>query len=516
MALFELQFRKSAALGAIKSEINRRRLPFPEFPAPYVIVNPSLRGASLQRIECLECTMDPSAGDGQVIVQAQVVFHHNTLPEVQAAGSLQTPETHQFPATVPLQLSVVSVPAPARPGQVPMPDQVALQWSLPLGFLSENIPIRIPAGNLPGSDVLVVGAIEADDNVVALRLGTNQGDPVNAPIQDRLGEADWVFAVPGQPFADFLAASLSEVLHEKLPSGAVLDGGVSGAWVPPFGDPYPSAIASATINVHDQCVFGIVVPVSLSLKMTLQASGDTLVQTLVLNWETHSLLCDLAAGAIFLPFAPLIISVVSATVIDALISSAVSGVILGTDFEPGHDFEEIGRTDSSITYQRTSFLDTPSPRLLLTDSGVDKDGLSLRGKLTMQAPPRGLEGWVDLPESRLGMDCQRRSVDVVFDPLRSPSGTRGSRVEHRNCSPAARGSSPRRVAGETWEEQQLVGPFADVCRPTGWPPACGDVYFSVAAHRLRPALGRLGRDPGRAPAANSRGHRANDQPMHAR
>ena len=85
MAIIELQFRKSAALAGIKDEINRRRLPFPRFPPLFVIAYPGLQQALLQRIECLECTMDPSGGDGQVTVQAQLVFHHNTLDDANGA-----------------------------------------------------------------------------------------------------------------------------------------------------------------------------------------------------------------------------------------------------------------------------------------------------------------------------------------------------------------------------------------------------------------------------------------------
>ena len=258
----------------------------------------------------------------------------------------------------------------------------------------------------------MAGAVEASDNVVALRLGTRQGNPVNGPVQDHLGGADWSFAIPGQLFADALAASLSTVLHDKLPGGVVLDRDASGAWYPSLGPfrpgPFPGAVASATVHVQHKCIFGIVIPVDLSLSMTLQPSGQSLVQTVALGWEADSLLCNLVGGGLFFPILPLII--------DALASSAISDKILGAGLGPGHGFQEVGRDDSSITYQQTTFLDTPSPRLVLTHSEVNQDGLRIGGTTATRPPPLGLKGEATWPSSGLHVDCTKRSVSVKFYP----------------------------------------------------------------------------------------------------
>src|SRR4051812_14626520 len=108
MAVVELQFRKQAFLDFFTAELNRQRLPFPTVESGLILAfNPQLKGRPLQRIECVGCTMDPTSGDGQATIQAQVVLHYNNgLPEVKAAGSLKAPVTQQWHSTVPVTLSV--------------------------------------------------------------------------------------------------------------------------------------------------------------------------------------------------------------------------------------------------------------------------------------------------------------------------------------------------------------------------------------------------------------------------
>lgn len=412
MAVIEVQIRKTTALAGIKDDINGRRLPFPTFPPLFVAAYPSLTGASLQRIECLDCTMDASDGDGQVTVHAPLVFHHNRLPEAKAAGSLQAPVTHEHRSTLALELSVV-VPVPATPGQPPSPDKPALRWSAPFGLFGGSTPIGIPAGTLPGAELSpAVGAVEANDNVVALRIGTDPHDPVNGPIHDHVGEDDWSLGIPGRLLADVLAAGLHEVLHVKLPAGIVVDRDASGEWYPAMGmfgmGPFPGAIASATLHVQHECVFGIVIPVDLSLSLLLEPSGPTMVQTVQLFWRTDSALCDLVGGSLFFPILPLII--------DALIGNAVSAEILGAGLGPGHGFTEIDRGDSSVTYRRTAPVAPPVPRGVVTRSEVGPEGLRVWGVTTKQPPPLGLTGEVTPPTSGLDVDCGRRSVSVKFSP----------------------------------------------------------------------------------------------------
>jgi hypothetical protein len=467
MVAIEMQIRKQVFLGALKDEINRQRLPIPTFPPLLVVVYPSLGDASLQRIECVECTLDPSDGDGQVTVQARLVFHHSRLPEVKAAGSLQIPVMREHRQTLLVELSVLFVAHSAPPGQSQMPSRPTLRWSDSIGLLAGSAPIDVP-GSTPGSGAeVVVGAIEANDSVVALRLGTSAADPVKGPIQDRLMRDDWSFAVPGQIFADALAASLHEVLHKKLPEGIVLSQDASGEWYPPVGIPgsgsFPGAIASATLHVQHKCIFGIVIPVDLFLSMTLQASGHSLVQTVTLSWKSRSTLCDLVGGALFFPILPLII--------DELVSSAISHKILGGALGSPQGFKEVSRDDSSITYQQKTFLESPIPRGVMTQSQVNQDGLWIGGTMERLTPPLGLQGEVTEPRSGLTVDCHHRSVSVNSFP---PEVTlRDIRIS---------GGAPRLFTGRVWFEP-----------PNAWEVVTGpsNTWLDLSLTFADPPQGRL-------------------------
>jgi hypothetical protein len=91
----------------------------------------------------------------------------------------------------------------------------------------------------------VVGAIEADDTTIAVRLGTALGDPVTAKIQDHLADKDSSVTVPGQLLADALAASLATVLADGLPGDVTVDEGAVGQWWPLTHRPHRWGDASA-------------------------------------------------------------------------------------------------------------------------------------------------------------------------------------------------------------------------------------------------------------------------------
>jgi hypothetical protein len=463
VTVFELQVRKSAAVAAIRDEINHRRLPFPTFPELFVLANPSLQGASLQRIECVGCSIEPSSGEGPIVVETQLVFHHNTLPEARAAGSLQPPIPHQFPSAVSIEVSVTSVQSPAQPGQPPPPAQTALQWSLPFGFLPGNTPLTLSAGGLPDSGVVAAGGIEASEEIVSLRLGTVPGDPVRGHVEDKLGAEEWSFSVPGSVFADAAVASLAAALHDSLPGNVVVSRAPSGSWYPGGLNYFPGAVASATVHVQHECVFGIVIPIDLTLRMLLQPNGHSLDLTVSLSWKVDSALCDFVAGGLLFPILPLII--------DKVIGDAVSKKLLDAGIGPGHGFKEVDHNDTSITFKGSMFLPTPSSRLALTKSEVNVDGLRIAGTTRLQPPPLGLQGEVTLPHSGLDVDCSHRSVHVKFF---------GPQVALRDIGIA--GGVPRLFPGRVW-----------FIPPGAWKvtPGSSNTWLDLALELADPPEGRL-------------------------
>jgi hypothetical protein len=146
MSVIEVQFRKQAFLDFFKAEINQRRLPFPTLDS-LAFALPQLKGHLLERIECLNCSADATAGDGQVTVEVQLAIHyHTSLTTIRAAGSLNPPVTEQVPITVPIVLSVQLQPVPQ------------LQWVAQFGFFPPGIvPLSLPEG----IDIKSAGVMQA-------------------------------------------------------------------------------------------------------------------------------------------------------------------------------------------------------------------------------------------------------------------------------------------------------------------------------------------------------------------
>lgn len=385
MAVVELQMKRQAFLDFFQIEINRQRL-----PSRTLDNFPGLAGKLLQRIECTGARVDPSGGAGRVTVQADMTFHHNTLAAVRAAGSLSTPVTERLSQTIPISLAVVFDAA-----GVP-----AVRWSLFNGVIpGTDIPIR-----LPGDFTALSGAVEANAEVVAIRLGTRADDPVAGPIIDRTGTGDWVQLVSGQVIADVLLRNFREAIESELSDTLVLDIPPSAAWFPALGNQDPFVGVSATVVAVDECIFEDV-PVDLQLIGTLQPSGPSLVTTVELSWDPHSTLCELVGGILFTPIA--------SVVINGIAEDKAAEKILGT-VQPFEGFDEISRDDESITFQRHGLLETPAQRFVLDRSEVTDDGLVIGGSLMLQSASRSLQGEATSPSSRLKTDCNRRTVLVEF------------------------------------------------------------------------------------------------------
>jgi hypothetical protein len=399
MAIVEFQFSKQVFLDYFKAEINRRRLPFPTLDVPLL---PQLKGHLLEQIECLNCTAEATAGDGQITVQVELAIHyHTSFATIQAAGSLKRAVTEQQLITVPVMISVKLVP---QPGQAPKPQ---LQWLAAFGLLPPGIvPLDLPDGlNVQSA------AVEASEDVIAIRLGTKPDDPVNAPITSRLGNSDWSQLISGQLITDQITASLSTTLASALSGDLEMSKSPSGSWLPDgipiLGWNAPGVLASAEVTAVDQCLFDIDISVSLSLIAQFEVSGHTLLTTLTLNWDADSTLCDVVGTLLLTPIGGIAIHVIA--------EDKASDAILGKAGTPER-FHKIGDTDHSITYQSSSFLSGPSLSFVLTHSEVNREGLLVTGVVQNRPLPLGLQGSVSAPTSGLHIDCNKKSVTVESRP----------------------------------------------------------------------------------------------------
>jgi hypothetical protein len=399
MAIVEFQFRKQAFLDYFKAEINRQRLPFPTLDVPFL---PKLKGHLLEQIECLNCTAEATAGDGQITINAELAIHyHTSFATIQAAGSLKRAVTEQQLIAVPV---VISVKLIAQPGQAPEPQ---LQWLAASGLLPPGIvPLGLPAGlNVQSA------AVEASEDVIAIRLGTQPDDPVNAPITSRLGNSDWSQLISGQLIANQITANLSTTLASSLSDKLEMSKSPSGDWlpngIPIIGWNAPGVLASAEVTAVDQCLFDIDISVSLSLIAQFEVSGHTLLTTLTLNWDADSTLCDVVGTLLLTPIGGIAIHVIA--------EDKASDAILGKAGTPER-FHKIGDTDHSITYQSSSFISGPSSSFMLTHSEVNGEGLLITGVVQNRPLPRGLQGSVSVPASELDRDCGKKRVTVKFLP----------------------------------------------------------------------------------------------------
>jgi hypothetical protein len=418
VAVVELQVRTPAFSALFASIVNRMRLPVPTID---FFAWPELQGKPLQSIECRGVTVEPTDGAGQATVQADLVVHFNdSYPEVRAAGSLAEPADHEFRRTIAFTLAVVFVPPPGGG-----PARPQLQWSVPFGVLP---PGTIPV-SLPGGLDVRVGAVESDGGILAIRLGTAPGDPVTAPIVDRLGGRDWAQVVPGELFADGLRDSLAGVLTGgALPDDVVVDKAAAGAWVPAGLPGAPMAIASAGVTARDACLFDIDVDVDLFMAMTLQPAGSQLTTTVRFSWDADATWCQIVGGLLFTPIASAVIGVVAEDQLADAITGAAGAV---------PNLTEIGSGDDSITFRGTAPLATPSAAFRLEESVVEPVGLVVRGRVVVQRPRLGLTGEVDVPVSQLDLNCKRGSVTVGWHP---------AQVWLRDIG-AAGGSAPTLFAG---------------------------------------------------------------------
>ena len=197
MAIIELQIRTDRFCELVKGEINSQPLDRPTTDEPAEIA-----GKPLERIECTSCTFLEMTDD-VLVLDAKLAFHyHDSLAEVKNAGSLTpaTPSTLELRFRIHFSMVIVTTPAPR-----PVLSYDLLAYGIK-SVKKDRFAIGLPA-DVPVSDA----RIRADDNVVAIRIATDPGDDVTAPVVDRLGGQEWMQHIPGALIADTIRGVLNQL-----------------------------------------------------------------------------------------------------------------------------------------------------------------------------------------------------------------------------------------------------------------------------------------------------------------
>ena len=204
MSIIEVQIRTNRFCELVRGEINSLPLDKPTHDELADIA-----GKPLERIECTGCTLNEDmTGEGVVVLDATLTFaYHNNLASVRAAGSLvpATPAKKDYPFRLRFWMNIET-----KPVTRPVLNYELLAFGL-VSAKKEAFPMSVP------SDPPVIAArIVADANVVAIRLATSAGDPVDAPPVDRTGGREWMELVPGDLIADMIRRILDRTLDAAV------------------------------------------------------------------------------------------------------------------------------------------------------------------------------------------------------------------------------------------------------------------------------------------------------------
>jgi hypothetical protein len=206
-------------------------------------------------------------------------------------------------------------------------------------------------------------AIEANSGVVSIRIGTSLADPIDDPPVNRLGPDEWIQLIPGDLIADTVRRILDKALDAAVvpppppdasmpwlpkpkPQELRKDGAARATWVPGSA---PAALGQGDIIAVDACpLLDVDISIELSLRVGFEfPDPDTMKTTAVLTWDADSTWCDVLATVLLgVPFG--IGFHVGA-------EAGVSDAVLGKSLAPGDGFDEIARTDRSITFQRVAW-----------------------------------------------------------------------------------------------------------------------------------------------------------------
>ncbi|GAA2150314.1 hypothetical protein GCM10009844_31110 [Nocardioides koreensis] len=466
MAIVEVQVEESAFLALLRTEFNRQRIPGPTF------VLPGLEGNILQRVRCDRLQLQDAGLAGHIGIASTVVVEYNTnLDEVRAAGSLQRPETHELALHPPLTVGVV-IPPKDDPQGSPSVRATAV------GVWSHDVPMAVPE-----SFTVAAGAMAAGDGVVAVRLGTQAADPVQAPVVGRVGGGEWCQLVSGAVFAEVLESVLGQTVSGILSEQLDLERPARGQWV---GSSQPYAFASAAVRAITPVVDAVI---DLQLILTPKVVGRELQLTVQLTWSARTGLEYL------LDFiAPIFGRLVLADVINAQVLDRLPGT-LSKD-----GFEEIARDDESVNLRGSQSLEPPVEEFVLERADVTIEGVVCAGHVNLGTPRRGLEAWMSQGSYSLDTNCGARRVDVAWSPARlwlrdlGVAGKTGPTVFYGSVvfdPPDAWDVQP--MPHPTWFETALV--FSD---PPGGKGAAGtptSVYVATDCGTLWVDLGLVPQRP---------------------
>jgi hypothetical protein len=432
MSIVEVQIRTDRFCELIRSEFNGRVL-----QSPSEDQLPDLKGKFLERIECVSCSLaKDSAGSGEVELVAELAFnYHNSLNDVRAAGSLQPSATVKKIYRFTLKFKIDFNPS------LPQPPVLAYEV-LALGVKPIDpgppIPLEIPDDLEPMS-----AAIEADKDVVTIRIGTNAYDPVHNPPVDRTGGGEWIQLIPGDLIAEKVRRILDSALDAAVVPPAPPD--PNKPWLPKPKPqelqkgkatwatwtlfPVISALGKGEIIAIDACpLFDVDISIELSLSLLIDfPDPHTMRMSAVLRWDADSTWCDI--------WSTVFIGVPFGILFNIAVENAASDSILGKSLAPGGGFKEVGRTDDSITFQRVEPPPpTPSRDLVRSHSEVTTEGLATGGLVSPKAVAPVLVGTVIPATPGLHIDCNLRGVSTVFNP---------AQVILRNAAPGYNGPPPR-------------------------------------------------------------------------
>jgi hypothetical protein len=432
MAIVEIQIRTDRFCELVRRELNSR----PLTSAKLEEID-ALKGKFLEKVECVSCDLfENSEGSGEVVLTATVAFrYHPDLNSVRAAGSLKPAATAEEIVPFHFKFKIDFNPSLAQP---PVLTCELLAFGL-VSVRTERFSFAIP-GDLNAMSV----SIEGNQEVIAIRIGTNAGDSVlESPPINRIGEAEWIQLIPAALIAETVRRVLDHAVDAAVVPPAPPD--PNKPWLPKPKNqelrkgkathalwtffPQPSALGNGEIIAVDACpLFEVDISIDLSLLFLIDfPDPNTMISTGILTWDADSTWCDILST--------LTLGIPIGIGFHIGIEDAVSDSILGKSISPGDGFAEIDRDDDSITYQKVGGPPSPPSRDFdRTHAEVTFEGFFTGGLVRPKAVGPSLTGQMVPATSGLHIDCNLRSVSMVFNP---------AQVILRNAAAGYSGPPPR-------------------------------------------------------------------------
>lgn len=427
MAVVEIQVRTDRFCELIRGELNCRYLEAPTLKAidglpdlPGLAALNVLKGKLLESVHCSDCAFFASDGNGTVYFNGQLVIaYHENLDAVRTAGSFGTPSPLQ--TSVPFKLKLAMAVDPGTPQQhVLSYDLTLYEFSVEKGRFALELPDELETAG---------AAIEASNEVVAIRIGTRASDQLLDVPVSWVGQDEWAQFVPGGLVADTVRRVLDEALDEATkPSDSDKELRKDGpAWATWLTLAPPLVKGRGDVVALNACpLFGVNIDIEFHLTVRFTfPSADTMLTTAELAWDADTTLCDIVS---------LLLTIPGAFALHLVVSDGVDEAVLGKPLTPGGGFEEVGRTDDSVKFERVSSVgSTPAPTFLRDRADAFPTGFRYSGRIRPRGAPH-LKGQVIPAMAKLAIDCNLRATSMVFEP---------AQVTLRNDAPGHAGRPPR-------------------------------------------------------------------------